>query len=118
MTAEDGGRLPGTTQVMSPDFKMTGTWGLSARTIVPYSLSGPYPPRRSLSYHSKTEGLSAIVRPILPQRPTHWIIANSRVNLPRNPRDQSYSAGIFAMDSDQGKSDREVGFMILGTHPV
>ena len=49
MTAEDGGGLPGTTRVMSHDFNLAGTKGPSARTIVAYSPSGPYPPGRSPS---------------------------------------------------------------------
>ena len=45
-TTGDGG---GTTRVMSHDFNLAGTEGPSARTIVPYSPSGPYPPGRSPS---------------------------------------------------------------------
>ena len=50
-TAGDGGGLPATTSVMSHDFNMAGTEGPgpSTRTIVPYSPSGPYPPRHSPS---------------------------------------------------------------------
>jgi len=49
MIDEAGGGLPGTTRVMSHDFNLAGTEGPSARTIVPYSPSGPYPPGRSPS---------------------------------------------------------------------
>ena len=48
-TAGDGGGLLGTTRVMSHDFHPAGTEGPSARTTVPYSPSGPYPPGRSPS---------------------------------------------------------------------
>ena len=49
VTAEDGGGLPGTARVMSHDSNLAGTKGPSARTIVPYSPSGPYPAGRSPS---------------------------------------------------------------------
>ena len=45
----DGGGRPGTTRVMSHGFSLASTEGLSAKTIVPYSPSGPYPPGRSPS---------------------------------------------------------------------
>jgi len=48
-TARDGGGLSGTTRVVSHDFNLAGTEGPSARTTVPYSPSGPYPPGRSRS---------------------------------------------------------------------
>ena len=48
-TAGDCGGRPGTTRVMSRDFSLAGTEGPSAKTIVPYSPSGPYPPGRSPS---------------------------------------------------------------------
>ena len=48
-TAGDGGGPPETTRVMSHDINLAGTEGPSARTIVPYSPSGPYPPGRSPS---------------------------------------------------------------------
>ena len=48
-TAGDGWGLSGTTRVMSHDYPPAGTEGPSARTIVPYSPSGPYPPGRSQS---------------------------------------------------------------------
>ena len=48
-TVGDGGGLSGTTRVMSHDFDLGGSEGPSARTIVPYSPSGPYPPGRSPS---------------------------------------------------------------------
>ena len=48
-TAEDGGGRPGITRVMSHDINLADTEGPSARTIVPYSPSGPYPPGRSPS---------------------------------------------------------------------
>jgi len=56
-TAGDGGGLPGTTGLMSHDFNLAGIEGPSARTIVPYSLSCPYPPRRSQSYDPQKDGL-------------------------------------------------------------
>ena len=48
-TARDGGGRPGTTRVMSHGFSLASTEGPSAKTIVPYSPSGPYPPGRSPS---------------------------------------------------------------------
>ena len=48
-TAGDGGGRPGTTRVMSHDINLAGAEGPSARTIVRYSPSGPYPPGRSPS---------------------------------------------------------------------
>ena len=48
-TAGDGGGRRGTTRVMSHDFHPADAEGPSARTIVPYSPSGPYPPGRSPS---------------------------------------------------------------------
>ena len=45
----DGGGRPGTTRVMSHDINLAGTEGPSARSTVPYSPSGPYPPGRSPS---------------------------------------------------------------------
>ena len=48
-TTGDGGGLSGTTRVMSHDFDLASTEGPSARTIVPYSPSSPYPPGRSPS---------------------------------------------------------------------
>ena len=47
--AWDGGGLLGTTRVMSHDLNLAGTEGPSARTVVPYSPSGPYPPGHSPS---------------------------------------------------------------------
>ena len=50
---EDGrgrsGMAVGPTRVMSHDINLAGTEGPSARTIVLYSPSGPYPPGCSLS---------------------------------------------------------------------
>ena len=48
-TTGDGGGLSGATRVMSHEFDLAGTEGPSARTIVPYSPSGPYPLGRSPS---------------------------------------------------------------------
>ena len=48
-TAGDGRGLRRTTRVMSHDFNLEGTEGQSARTIVPYSPSGPHPPGHSPS---------------------------------------------------------------------
>ena len=53
MTAGDYGGRPGTTGVMFQDINLAGTEGPSARTLVPYSPSGPYPPGRSPSWRPK-----------------------------------------------------------------
>ena len=74
---EDGGGRPGTTRVMSHGFSLAGTEGPSAKTIVPYSPSSPYPPGRSPSYHPQKDGLRAIVRPVLPRGRTDWTVENT-----------------------------------------
>ena len=43
-TARDSGGGPGTTPVISHGFSQASTEGPSAKTIVSYSPSGPYPP--------------------------------------------------------------------------
>ena len=48
-TVCNGGGPLGTTRVISHDINLAGTEDQSARTIVPYSPSGPYPPGRSQS---------------------------------------------------------------------
>ena len=48
-TAGDDRGRPGTTRVMSHDINLACTEGPSARTTVPYSPPGPYPPGRSPS---------------------------------------------------------------------
>ena len=62
---------------MSHDFNLAGTRGPSARTIVPYSVSGPHYPGRSPSQHPTKDGLRAVVLPILPRRRTDWTVENT-----------------------------------------
>ena len=52
---------------MSHDSSLARTKGPNARTIVPYSQSGPHPLGRRSSYHLQKDGLRAVVRPVLPR---------------------------------------------------
>ena len=74
--------LSGTARVMFHEVKrirlevyllnLASTGGPSARTIVPYSPSGPHLPERSQSQHPKKDGLWAVVYPVLTKRRTDW----------------------------------------------